>query len=441
MKHHCMTNFIADLLKDKRWLFITLFSVISISLLFFMSFNSYNFADDYGHKANFRENPWSIFQNLIDLYFHHDGRGLSFQVAFAWFMAGAFPVQLVISLWVLLHLANAYILLWVLTQNLNLMKSQLISLALFFAILSWVGMKNNIGYNLFWATGGYTVLTAFLALMAIMFFVYKVENKNRFHFYLKLLLFLEVGMSSQNLSFALGALFTLCILWQGYQKDFLHFRVRLYYLSFFLIGFLVVFGAPGTWQRMADNDASFGLLAILKNYMYLLYFYLFINKVQIFFSIVLGGLVVVLTKHKNVYFYNIHKSLEFLILMILMFAVVLPFAAMPAMPFVKRAGYFFSFFISGISFLTGLVCVHYFSTRFRIFNYLKQGIYCATLISIMYVSYNFYIQVPLYLYLKDQVIAREEYILAKKREGLTRIQVKRIDVPVALFTGRFEAVK
>lgn len=407
------------------------FTLFGILFLTYLCVNNYNYADDYGHKVIFRQKSFYLFfDNLMYYYQSHLGRAFSFTVILTWFLAGALPVQLVTFFWLVIHSINCLLIYLIVFNNKSLKFDDLLIVGLI-VLFSWVGMKTHIGYNVFWATGGYMALSGMFALYIVYYVLFKFKSETIIGYFIIALMFLNAGMLAENMAFAFGSWFLIFLIYNYYLTKHIEKR-SLIYFSFYLIGFLIVFLSPGTQQRMLDENASFSLIEVISNYFYLIGFYLFINKVLIFFMLCLGFFV-------NFYFnieFNSLKSIEILYcLLILALLVILPFSVMPSMSFVKRAGYFFSFFISGAGLSVGLIIGDFIRSRF---NYRKYRIFSSILIIVClgYVFYNFYVQIPLFLDVKNQMNNRENILKEAKLQGKFDVEIPIIYKDERLFTGR-----
>lgn len=407
------------------------FNFIGILLLIYICLNNYNYADDYGHKVIAEQKSLSVFfDNLYYYYQTHLGRAFSFNVIFTWFVAGAFPVQLVTLFWLFIHLVNCLLIYLIVFNNKRLKYNDFLIIGLLL-LFSWVGMKTHIGYNVFWATGGYMALSGMFALYIVYLVLFKLKSNTLIGHFGRSLLFLNVGMLAENMALAFGSWFILFVIWKYYKTKRFD-KILILYFIFYLIGFLIVFLSPGTQQRMLDENATFSAKIIIYNFIYLVGFYLFINKVLIFFMISLGFFIYynsnrdfIFSKSKEVLFYLILLSL----------LVTLPFSAMPSMSFVKRAGYFFSFFIAGSGLYIGLFIGKIISTRFS--NQILKAISTLSIIVCLgYVFFNFYIQIPLFLDVKKQMDHREEILIKSKESGLLEVEIPIIYKNEKLYTGR-----
>lgn len=410
---------------------LIVFVLFGILLLIYICLNSYNYADDYGHKVIAEQRSFRVFfDNLYYYYQTHLGRAFSFSVILTWFLTGALPVQLVTLFWLFIHSINCLLIYLIVFYNksLNFKDFLIIGLIILF---SWVGMKTHIGYNVFWATGGYMALSGMFALYMLYYVLFKNKSETIIGHFIIALLFLNVGMLAENMAFAFGSWFVIFLIYKYYVTKRIDKRSILYF-SFYLIGFLIVFLSPGTQQRMLDEKASFSIMEIINNYFYLVGFYLFINKVLIFFMICLGVFVYF---HSNKEFINLKNREVLYYLLILALLVTLPFSVMPSMSFVKRAGYFFSFFISGVGLYVGLILGNFISNRF---NYRESRILSSIFIigCLGYVFYNFYIQIPLFLDVKNQMNNREQILSNAKYQGNFEVKIPVIYKDERLFTGR-----
>jgi hypothetical protein len=412
-------------------IFFTIFICLGITLLVFLCLNSYNYADDYGHMVIISQKSFSLFfDNLYFYYQNHLGRAFSFNVILTWFLVGFFPVQLLTLFWFFIHNIKCF-LIYLIVFGIKLLKFNDLIIIGLIVLFSWVGMKTHIGYNVFWATGGYMALSGLFALFAVYLVLVKLKTLTFKGHIGRVLLFLNLGMLPENMAFAFGSWFVFYFLLEYYRNR----QINLYYIlyfCFFLFGFCVVFFSPGTQQRMEEENTLFSLNFIFNNYFYLISFYLFRNKVLIFFMISLGTFVYFHFNKYSCYFINKERLLHLIILCLL---VTLPFSVMPSMSFVKRAGYFFSFFIAGSGLCLGLILGDFISKRLD-FSKLKLFTTVIIMVSMSFVFINFYIQIPLFLDVKKQMDLREQILIDGKNQNNFEIELPMIDIDERLFTGR-----
>jgi hypothetical protein len=122
-------------------------------------------------------------------------------------------------------------------------------------------------------------------------------------------------------------------------------------------------------------------------------------------------------------------------LSLLCLLVTLPFSVMPTMSFVKRAGYFFSFFSLGVSIIIGIF-VEIKLGGILNFKIAKKGITSLLTISVIYVTYNFYIQLNLVKGVFYQIKNRERVLIESKNMHSTDVILDPIKIDERLFTTR-----
>ncbi|UJP64175.1 DUF6056 family protein [Mongoliitalea daihaiensis] len=416
-------------LKNQSLIFISLTGFITVIVLLFLCYHSYNFADDFYHMNTFKYGGLKDFLNNLKIYYHiHDGRAYSFQIAFAWLMTGVFPSKVVTFFWLLCFIINLIILYKLIIspkRKLGKIDFSFIGLMLLFG---WIGMKNHIGYNIYWATGGYMMLTGFILSLSLY-----ILNKNEYFQDLSVLkkivyafIFFSLGMSAQNLSFAMAIILFLFLILSLLYKSKI-FITYFYYSLMFAIGFIIVMIAPGTWQRMGEENTSFAFASIFNNYFEILFFYVFVNKVLVFFGLVTAFIVL---QFRDVDIIHVKKL--FYIFLLASFLVIIPFSLMPSMSFVKRAGYFYSYFAFGVSISGGILFINTLAN----FKFLKEIFISLTLISFLYGYMNLWIQVPLFMDLSKQIKERSKTVYSLRSKGILNITLPPIKVDDRLFTGR-----
>jgi len=405
---------------------IWILTITGLFILVIFCFFTYNYADDYIHKYIWEQGTFIDFYYFVkDYYLTHGGRALSPVILIAWILTGVLPVYLVTMIWLSVHFINCLLILMIINNSIHITRLDIIS-TLLLLLFSWVGMKTHIGYNVYWATGGYMTLSGFVGLVFI-FSLKKFYSSSKIK---KSILFLAFicGTLPENLSLAIGGLLTLFIIFYYIRSKEIKIDYIVYLLGF-IIGFAITFFTPGTFQRMNDESIDFSFSNAFFNFIDLFGFYLFRNKVLLFFSIILGFFL----KFNN--FDMSRKILKLLFLfLILSVLVTIPFSFMPSMPFVKRAGYFFSFFISGAFIIIGWMIP--LNLKDIGFNYRLFIINISIIICLVYIFYNLLTQFLLLQDIKNQMNYRELLLENSKGSGKSYLFLNPITLDEKLFTFR-----
>jgi hypothetical protein len=409
------------------------FALLGWIFLLLICFNTYNYADDYMHKYLLSQNSFIPFIKNLNFYYNtHLGRAYSPSVIVSWYLAGTVSVNILTTIWLLAHFLNCIFVYKIALFKRILVKKDFIFISVLLAF-SWVGMKTHIGYNVFWAVGGYMTISALQVLFAFYLILNNVEIKGFWKITCISLLFFSIGTLAENISFAFGVMLLILVFYHYFKNNKIKWDLILLFLPF-LIGFSLVFFAPGTQQRMLDEGVDYSLFSSLKNFIYLIGFYLFRNKVLIGLSILFGFYIwfsgiVKFSISRKVYF---KRAFFFLILCLL---VTLPFSVMPSMSFVKRAGYFFSFFSVGLSIILGGYLYSKISALLS-FKTVNTSIKALLVICIIYLVFNFVDQLNLVIDVSRQMTERQKILIESKNSQSLDVVLMPIALDEKLFTTR-----
>jgi hypothetical protein len=395
--------------------------VLTSLFLIYCCFRTYYYADDYLHKSIWEKGGLSDFVLFVkDYYLTHGGRALSPVILFSWFFVGNFNVHFVTFFWLMIHFVNCLLLINIIS-GLDFSNKRLWLIGGLFFAFSWIGMKTHIGYNVYWATGGYMALSGlvFLLIVKILLSLQPIKI-NYFTFFL----FFTAGTLPENASFSIGVAMLFIIILKFLNKT--NDRPLFIYFICFSLGFLISFFSPGTFRRMSDQNFSFSFASAIANFFDLYGFQIFRNKVLLLFSLLLG-----IIFNDFIQIDKMKFNYVLFLLILLSIFLIIPFTFISGLSFVKRAGYFFSFVMSGSCFLIGSYLGNH--VRLQIFGYLNN---LVLVIFALYIFYNAYLQSKLLNYVSEQHMKRVEQLENAQYLNKKEIYLKVIDFPEELFLVR-----
>ena len=325
-------------------------------------------------------------------------------------------------------------------ERLNIFKNQLFFILIFSTLFFGVPAINE---TMFWITGSIVYLWVLFFLLLFLYpytFFLRDADKYYNHFikfnFLKktvnilalLILGFWVGISHEQVVCALIIFFIFFIAYSIYNKKFKNFTFNLY-AGFFglMVGSMVLILAPGNFVRLDYNQNLSIFLRIFKflKYLILMYFRDFKNLwpwlILILFISIFSKYYTNKDKIKN----DNHIFYSFLLISLASTFPIFPLVSFGA----QRTEFFTCFFLVG-----AVVSKLSYKGFIEFINNKKILISCITILIIILVSAGEISGIKANFLLSNELKEREKIIILNKNNGITNLEVKRIQTPLSRLT-------
>ncbi len=416
-------------------IFKIFYIILVISII---SLNAFTFfwLDDFGNLLRLRKENWSVFQSMLHYYFNWDGRNISLAGFWKFFTIKYFPVEIITTIYTIFFIFNNWLIYKIcyLHTSFNDAKNKYFIL-IYLTLITFYGFYYHISETVFWAGGGFYILSSTLGLLWLYyhFLIVKKAKKTYYHYLLYIFLSLITGSLSHNLSCGL-IFFSLGNYFINKNKDVLFYFLGLLGL---MLGTLIISLAPGNFIRAAhgENSFSFNIYTIISDFIAINKYYIIISKYLIV-GIILLYFIYLLTSRINLNLNQIFKKIKIIIFNILPYLLALIGTILPFL-FLRgfnppRASIFFQYFLILIFIsILGLI------NKLQIFNFKKiiqkKIIFITILILLIHTLFIGYLLKEGYR-LKEQIKLRENLSIENKGKSL---EFKKAEYNNLAFTYRF----